>query len=40
MLQRGREIGRKERRKTNREKYVGREENKRSDSECMRGEKK
>ena len=38
MLQRGRETRRKERRETNREKYVGREETKGSDNdEYMRG---
>ena len=40
MLQRGRETGRKERRETNREKYMGREETKESDNGYMRGQKK
>ena len=40
MLQRGREIERKERRETNREKSMGKEETKQSDSDGVRRERK
>ena len=40
MLQRGREIERKERRETNREKSVGKEETRQSDSDNVRRERK
>ena len=40
MLLRGEEIGRKKRRETNREKFVGREEARGGDSEGVRREKK
>ena len=40
MLQRGREIERKERRETNREKSVGKEETRQSDSDGVRRERK
>ena len=40
MLQRGRDIERKERRETNREKSVGKEETRQSDSDGVRRERK